>query len=285
MTAVGFAFFLGVLTAADASLLFTIGVLFSSLYLAVFVHMLLAYPDGRIDSPQRAQGARGRLRAVDRRPAAVALLFADLRRGGRRRLPASAISLGTDVLFTVFDVLTSGLAVVLVRLHPLRARASAGRPRRCRSGARWRRCCGRASACSSCWPASSPRWRSTGPTRSRARRPARARLLRADAVRLPVRTAALARRAGRRGLRAAAQARRRGRRHGPARAAVQGARRPLAPGRLLARGLRPAGSTPPAGPRSCPNPTIPRAPGRRSSATAAASARSSTTARCARTRS
>ncbi len=52
MTAVGFAFFLSVLTASDSSLLFTIGVLFSSLYLAVFVHMLLAYPDGRIDSPQ-----------------------------------------------------------------------------------------------------------------------------------------------------------------------------------------------------------------------------------------
>src|SRR5215207_8430861 len=41
MTAVGFAFFLGSLTAADGSSLITIGVLLSNLYLAVFVNMLL----------------------------------------------------------------------------------------------------------------------------------------------------------------------------------------------------------------------------------------------------
>src|SRR5918996_4211598 len=52
MTAVGFAFFLGSLTAADAAWLYTVGILVSSVYLAVFVHMLLAYPDGRIDSPR-----------------------------------------------------------------------------------------------------------------------------------------------------------------------------------------------------------------------------------------
>ena len=76
MTAVGFAFFLGVLTAADSSLLFTIGVLFSSLYVAVFVHMLLAYPDGRIDSPQvRKVLAAGYALSII--GPALALMFAD----------------------------------------------------------------------------------------------------------------------------------------------------------------------------------------------------------------
>ena len=114
MTAVGFAFFLGSLTAADGSWLFTIGVLLSNLYLAVFVHMLLAYPDGRIDSPRlrKALGVGYVLSVVGPLPT---LMFADLEAEGCVDCPPSAISLGQhDVLFTVFDVLTSGLAVVLV---------------------------------------------------------------------------------------------------------------------------------------------------------------------------
>jgi signal transduction histidine kinase len=114
MTAVGFAFFLGSLTAADGSWLFTIGVLLSSIYLVVFVHMLLAYPDGRIDSPRlrKVLGAGYVLSVVGPLPT---LLFADLEEEGCVDCPPSAISLGEhDVLFTVFDVLTSALAVVLV---------------------------------------------------------------------------------------------------------------------------------------------------------------------------
>jgi signal transduction histidine kinase len=49
MTAVGFTYALGVLTASDNSVVFTIGVLLSSLYFVVFAHMLLAYPDGRLE--------------------------------------------------------------------------------------------------------------------------------------------------------------------------------------------------------------------------------------------
>ena len=41
MTAVGFAWFLSALTAADSDWLYTIGILLSSLYAAVFVHGLL----------------------------------------------------------------------------------------------------------------------------------------------------------------------------------------------------------------------------------------------------
>jgi signal transduction histidine kinase len=49
MTAVGFTFLLGALTASDESMLFTIGILLSSVYFAVFAHMLLVYPDGRLE--------------------------------------------------------------------------------------------------------------------------------------------------------------------------------------------------------------------------------------------
>src|SRR5687767_8357746 len=114
MTAVGFAFFLGSLTAADASWLFTIGVVLSNLYLAVFVHMLLAYPDGRIDSL--------RLRKILALGYALALagplptlMLADLQEEGCDGCPDSAIGLGVhDTLYTVLDLLASGLAVVLV---------------------------------------------------------------------------------------------------------------------------------------------------------------------------
>jgi signal transduction histidine kinase len=114
MTAVGFAFFLGSLTAADGSWLFTVGVLLSNVYLAVFVHMLLAYPDGRIDSARvrKVLGAGYALSVVGVVPA---LMLADLEEEGCNDCPDSAISVGRhDVLFTVLDVLTSGLAVLIV---------------------------------------------------------------------------------------------------------------------------------------------------------------------------
>ena len=55
MTAVGFTFMLGALTASDHSVVFTIGVLLSSLYVVVFAHMVLAYPDGRLERPWHAK--------------------------------------------------------------------------------------------------------------------------------------------------------------------------------------------------------------------------------------
>jgi signal transduction histidine kinase len=114
MTAVGFAFFLGSLTAADGSWLFTLGVLLSNVYLAVFVHMLLAYPDGRIGSPRvrKVLVAAYTLAIVGPVPT---LMLADLEREGCDDCPPSAISVGDhEVLFTVFDVLVSVAAVLVV---------------------------------------------------------------------------------------------------------------------------------------------------------------------------
>jgi signal transduction histidine kinase len=55
MAAAGFAAFLEALSASDASLFFTIGMAFGSLYVVVAVHMLLAFPTGRV--PTRGQRA------------------------------------------------------------------------------------------------------------------------------------------------------------------------------------------------------------------------------------
>jgi signal transduction histidine kinase len=113
MTGVGFAFFLGVLTAADSDWLFTIGVAFSSLYVAVFVHMLLAYPDGRIDSRRLRQVLAGGY-ALSILAPVLALMFGTPSQLGIEG-PDSAISLGTDpVVYDVIDAVTSGVAVVLV---------------------------------------------------------------------------------------------------------------------------------------------------------------------------
>ena len=49
MTAVGFTFLLGSLTASDDSVVFTVGVMLSSLYFVVFAHMVLGYPEGRLE--------------------------------------------------------------------------------------------------------------------------------------------------------------------------------------------------------------------------------------------
>ena len=72
MTAVGFAFFLGVLVAADSSLLFTVGrALLEPLHRGLRPHA--ARLSRRADRlAAAAQGARGRLRALDRRAGARA---------------------------------------------------------------------------------------------------------------------------------------------------------------------------------------------------------------------
>ena len=51
MVLVGFTFVLGSLTASDDPVVFTLGVLLASIYYVVFAHVLLAYPDGRLQRP------------------------------------------------------------------------------------------------------------------------------------------------------------------------------------------------------------------------------------------
>ena len=48
MTWTGFAWLLNAFVAADTPAVFTLAVLVANLYLAAFVHLLLAYPEGRV---------------------------------------------------------------------------------------------------------------------------------------------------------------------------------------------------------------------------------------------
>jgi hypothetical protein len=49
MTAVGFTFLLDAIVTSDNSVVFTVGVIVSGVYFVVFAHMVLAYPDGRLE--------------------------------------------------------------------------------------------------------------------------------------------------------------------------------------------------------------------------------------------
>ena len=149
MTAVGFAWFLGSLTAADSDWLFTIGVLLSSLYAAVFVHMVLAFPSGRLESL--------RLRIVQRRATSS-------RSSGPRpccsspttveedcgECPQSAILIeDNETLERIGDTLTSGVASSWSATCCTCCCSAGSGPRR-RGAVRWRPSCGRGSCCSRC---------------------------------------------------------------------------------------------------------------------------------------
>src|SRR6185503_5339680 len=50
MVAVGFTWFLGALVVANSELVFTIGLLVNNLFYAVILHLLLAFPSGRLET-------------------------------------------------------------------------------------------------------------------------------------------------------------------------------------------------------------------------------------------
>jgi hypothetical protein len=114
MTAVGFAFFLVALTAADARWLFTVGVILSSVYASVFIHMLLSYPDGRIGSRRTRHliTAAYALAVIGPLPS---LMFADVDRLGCDDCPAPTIFVADDeTVFTILNTVVTLSAVVLV---------------------------------------------------------------------------------------------------------------------------------------------------------------------------
>jgi signal transduction histidine kinase len=62
MLSVGFAWFVGGLTEADSSTLYTVGAYFEPLFIVIVVHMVLGFPTGRLETvPQRAIVAAGYL--------------------------------------------------------------------------------------------------------------------------------------------------------------------------------------------------------------------------------
>jgi signal transduction histidine kinase len=114
MTAVGFTFLLGVLTASDDSIVFTAGVLLSSIYFVVFAHMVLAYPDGRLERPwHRRLIVSGYLLAlVGPLPQLLWGFDPDMECDG---CPPSALLIEhNDTLRDVFNAITSAIGVAVV---------------------------------------------------------------------------------------------------------------------------------------------------------------------------
>jgi signal transduction histidine kinase len=115
MTAVGFTYMLGALTASDDSVVFTIGVLLASLYFVVFAHMLLAYPDGRLDQPWHAKViAAGYAIAIVGPVPQLLWGFTERMSDSCPDCPESALLIDTnDTLRDVFNALTSAIGVAL----------------------------------------------------------------------------------------------------------------------------------------------------------------------------
>jgi signal transduction histidine kinase len=114
MTAVGFTFLLGSLTASDESGVFTIGVILSSLYFVVFAHMVLGYPEGRLEKRWHAWliGAGYGLALVGSLPQ---LLWGFTEAMECDNCPPSAILIKQDdSLRDLFNAVTSVLGVAIV---------------------------------------------------------------------------------------------------------------------------------------------------------------------------
>jgi signal transduction histidine kinase len=114
MTWVGFAWLLNPFTAADGAAVFTLAVLASNLYLAAFLHLLLAYPDGRISNPARRRlvGFGYALAIVGPMPALMLGFNEDRRRCG---CPPSIIEVSGGVaLGDALDAAANALAVGVV---------------------------------------------------------------------------------------------------------------------------------------------------------------------------
>jgi signal transduction histidine kinase len=111
MVAVGFTYLLGALMAADASVVFTIGVLLMNIYFVVFAHMLLVYPEGRLERPWHGQLLAGAYVLATLGSLPVLLWgFTDAMKC--EGCPPSAILIErNDTLRDIFNSLASGIGV------------------------------------------------------------------------------------------------------------------------------------------------------------------------------
>jgi signal transduction histidine kinase len=116
MTAVGFTYMLAALTGSDDSTVFTVGVLLASVYFVVFAHMLLAYPDGRLERRWHGRLLAGGYALVLVGPLPQLLWgFTDRMEESCPDCPPSALLIERDdTLRDVFNGLVSVTGVVLV---------------------------------------------------------------------------------------------------------------------------------------------------------------------------
>jgi signal transduction histidine kinase len=111
MTWVGFAWLLNAFTAANGSAAFTLAVLVSNVYLAAFLHLLLAYPDGRVSNPSRRKLAATGY-AISILGPVPALMFGFNASNEECRCPDSIIDVSSNV--TLGDALDAAVNAVAV---------------------------------------------------------------------------------------------------------------------------------------------------------------------------
>ncbi|HEY7074102.1 MAG TPA: histidine kinase [Solirubrobacteraceae bacterium] len=111
MTLIGLLFLLTALAAADPPGVFTVAILLGSLYFAAAAHLLLAYPDGRLDGPGQARFVVAVYALAVFAPL-TSLLFGWGRHAGDCNCPRSVLLVSDSPgLADALDVLTSAAAV------------------------------------------------------------------------------------------------------------------------------------------------------------------------------
>jgi signal transduction histidine kinase len=134
MAATGFAWFLSGLSFSDVPLIFTVGQLFGSLFFAVVIHLLLAFPSGRLQSrfERRIVGTAYFLTTV---VVAPLMLFADADALECESCPDNVLLVepNESLVTTITSILNIGAAaligIVLVILVRRWRRATAGQRR------------------------------------------------------------------------------------------------------------------------------------------------------------
>jgi signal transduction histidine kinase len=112
MTGVGFAFALTALTASDNRWVFIAGGVLGSLYVAVFAHMLLAYPDGRVEPRHRWIVSSAYVLTI---LGPIPMLMSSHALDGCESCPPSVLRwTGIDGIYGVLDATTTALAVFVV---------------------------------------------------------------------------------------------------------------------------------------------------------------------------
>jgi signal transduction histidine kinase len=112
MTGVGFAFLVTALTASDNRWVWIVGAVLSSVYVAVFAHMLLAYPEGRVEPGHRWIVVSAYVLSV---LGPIPMLMSKHALDGCTSCPPSLLRwTGIDGIYGVLDALVTALAVFVV---------------------------------------------------------------------------------------------------------------------------------------------------------------------------
>jgi PAS domain S-box-containing protein len=110
MTAVGLAWFVGALSESNSSIPFTLGVAFGGLFLAVFLHALMVFPRGYLET-KLVYFAVVTVYALVLVASPVATLFEDTSKGCAKCPPNAFLVHESDTVVTVIEVLALALAI------------------------------------------------------------------------------------------------------------------------------------------------------------------------------